>query len=565
VIPEVLPREALERTRAVLQTPELTRVERRAAVLPLWASLVTALASGPIMDAGFPDRDWWPLTLVGIGLVLVALIGRTVPQALLVGFVAGLSFYLIHIEWASLFLGDLPMAALSVLESIFCAIGAAFIALAYRWIPRAWPSRVGRLGLLPVVIAAIWVTREFVTSTWPYGGFAWGRVALSQSAGPLAPLFAWVGITGVSFVMVWVVALVIDAFRMTDAPRLARASVAVGLATALVAVPAFPLVLSGSTTVAAVQGNGKAGYFDEREQGDLLAAQVEATRPLYGDKVDLVVWPEGASDIDPLRSKYAASVFDYVSEHMNAPLIAGTITERANGDTTEIFNTSLLWRAGEGAVDYYDKQHPIPFGEYVPNRAFWEPFAPDLIGLIGREYSQGTTDMVFDLGSVIVGLNICFDISDDRVMIDSVRQGAQLILAQTNNADFGHTDESVQQLAIARIRALELGRTVVNISTVGTSAIIAPDGSFIDRLPTYTADAMVATVPTSDTITPAVVIGGSLAWGIALFAIAALSIAGAAVRGGADVRSGASVRAGAAVRSGASRARTDAFRIDPRG
>lgn len=503
--------------------------------MPLWAALITALASGPILDAGFPDRDLWPLNFIGIGLVLVSLIGRTVPQALLVGCVAGLSFYLIHIEWASLFLGDLPMVALSVLESIFCAIGAAFLTLAYRWVPRAWPSRLGRLGLLPLVIAAIWVTREFVTSTWPYGGFAWGRVALSQSAGPLTPLFAWVGITGVSYVMVWLVALVIEAIRTTDAPRLVRASTAVALATAIVVVPAFPLVLSGSTTVAAVQGNGKAAYFDEREQGDLLAAQVDATRPLYGEKVDLVVWPEGASDIDPLRSDYAAGVFDYVSEQMDAPLIAGTITERETGEgsdgRTEIFNTSLLWKSGEGVVDYYDKQHPIPFGEYVPNRDFWEPFAPDLIGLIGREYSAGTTDMVFDLGSVVVGLNICFDISDDRVMIDSVRQGAQLILAQTNNADFGRTDESVQQLAIARIRALELGRTVVNISTVGTSAIISPDGSFIDRLPTYTADAMVATVPTSDTITPAVVIGGSLAWGFALFAIAALTIAGAAVRG----------------------------------
>ena len=48
---------------------------------------------------------------------------------------------------------------------------------------------------------------------------------------------------------------------------------------------------------------------------------------------------------------------------------------------------------------------------------------------------------------------------------------------QTNNADFRGTDENLQQLAVARIRAVETGRTVVNVSTVGTSQIIRPDGS----------------------------------------------------------------------------------------
>ncbi len=66
-----------------------------------------------------------------------------------------------------------------------------------------------------------------------------------------------------------------------------------------------------------------------------------------------------------------------------------------------------------------------------------------------------------------------------------------MIFAQTNNADFGYTDESVQQLAFARIRAIELGRSVVNISTVGTSAVILPDGSIMEQLPTHEPGTMV--------------------------------------------------------------------------
>jgi apolipoprotein N-acyltransferase len=492
-------------------------------IVPLWAAIILAAASGPIMDAGFPDRDVWPLTFAGIALVLVSAIGRRPRSALLVGFVAGLAFYLVHIEWASLFLGPLPMTALSVLESLFVAVGFLLISLAYRWCARLWPRARGRLGLLPLIIGGLWTAREAVTSTFPYGGFAWGRVALSQSQSPFADLFPWLGISGVSFVMVALVALAIEAVRAGSLGRLVRLSIVVGAVTTALLIPSFPVAITGTSSIAAVQGNGKAAYFDTREQGDLLAAQFEATEPLFSQDLDLdmVVWPEGASDINPLQSKYAARVFDYVSSELDAPLVAGAITEREG----KIFNTALLWEAGEGAVDYYDKKHPIPFGEYVPDREFWEPFAPDLIGLIGREYTPGTTDTVFDIDGTVAGLNICFDISDDAVMTAAVRDGAQVLLAPTNNADFGQTDESVQQLAIARIRALELGRSVVNISTVGTSAMIAPDGATIDQLETYTAATMVADVPLSSTITLAAVAGRGIEWFVSGLGLASLALA----------------------------------------
>ena len=506
--------------------------------MPLWAALLIAASSGPIMDAGFPGRQWWPLTFVGIGLVLVAVIGRRPRSALLVGFVAGMAFYLMHIEWASLFLGLVPMFALSILESLFVAAGALLLSLAYRWCAAAWPTTLGRLGLLPLIIAGLWTLREAIMSVWPYGGFAWGRASLSQSQSVFSDLFSWLGVSGVSFVMVALVALLVEAVRMTrdEVPRIVQATptvltrtvVVIGTLAVVVLVPAFPVVLSGTAAIAAVQGNGKAAYFDSRDQGDLLAAQYTATEPLFDEDLDLdmVVWPEGASDINPLESAYGAQVFDYVSERLDAPLIAGAITERDGN----IYNSSLLWKQGEGAVDIFDKRHPIPFGEYVPNRDFWEPFAPDLIGLIGREYTPGATDTVFDINGIIAGINICFDISDDAVMTDAIRDGAQVLLAQTNNADFGQTDESVQQLEIARIRALELGRSVVNISTVGTSAMIAPDGSTIDQLDTYVAATMVADVPLSSTITPAAVAGRGIEWFVSGLSLAGLIIGGITVR-----------------------------------
>lgn len=497
-------------------------------VLPLWAALLVAAASGPVLDAGFPDKGIWPLTFVGIGLVLVTLIGRRAGAALLVGFVAGTAFYFTHIEWASLFLGPLPMSALAVLESLFFAAGALAITLAYRWVPRAFPTVLGRLGLVPVVIAGLWTAREAWAAVWPYGGFSWGRVGMSQSDSPFAPLFAWLGISGTSFVMVLIVAATIEAVRLIGVDRITRAAVPVGIAALVLALPAWPVASTDSIRVAAVQGNGKAGYFDERERGDLLQAQLDATAPLIaaGTKVDVVLWPEGSSDYSPVDDTYTAAAFDYVSEQLGAPFVTWAVTDR-DGKT---YNTSILWEAGRGIVDFYDKKHPVPFGEYIPDRAFWRPFAPDLIDLVGREYTPGTTDMVFDVDGVLVGINICFDIVDDQLLTESVEQGAQVIFASSNNADFGRTDESAQQLAIARIRAMELGRSVVNISTVGLSAVIAPDGTIIAQLPWFTAGTMVEDVALSTTMTPAVAGGRQIEWFVSLLAIGTVLIAALARR-----------------------------------
>lgn len=495
-------------------------------LLPLWAAAILAVAAGPVLDAGFPDRDIWPMTFLGIALVLVGLVGRRIGGAILVGFLAGAAFYFLHIEWASLFLGPLPMSALAVLESLFFAAGAVAVTLAYRYLPAVFPGALGRVVLLPVVVAGLWTAREAWASVWPYGGFAWGRMSLSQSEGPLASWFAWVGISGVTFLMVALTAVTIEAVRVGGLSPLARLAAPVGVAAALLVVPTFPTAPSGTMTVAAVQGNGKAGYFDGSSADELLAAQLNATEPLFGTPVDVVVWPEGTTYRDPLIDSTTTAVFDYVSERMNAPLIAQGVSERDG----RYYNTAVLWKHEEGAVDFYDKRHPVPFGEYIPDRAFWRPFAPDLIDLVQREYTPGTTDAVFDVNGTVVGINICFDIVDDQILRESVADGAEIIFASSNNADFGITDESVQQLAIARIRAMELGRTVVVISTVGTSAIIAPDGSTIDRLPRYTPGTMVAEVPLVATVTPSLVIGRALEWFVSALGLGVLLLSAIVVR-----------------------------------
>jgi apolipoprotein N-acyltransferase len=226
--------------------------------------------------------------------------------------------------------------------------------------------------------------------------------------------------------------------------------------------------------------------------------------------VDVVIWPENAMDIDPLRSGDAAALADSISRLSNAPFIFGTIT--VDGDKT--FNSVLKWQAGEGAVDQYDKVHPVPFAEYLPNREFFYPLAPSMFDMVPRDYTLGTRDPVMTAGDAIAGIAICYDIVDDALFRGMLAEDANVIFAPTNNSDFGRTDQGIQQLGIARMRAVETGRSLVNVSTVGVSAVIAPDGSDLDRLEPFTSGVMVADVPLSTVVTPASIIGLPLEWAL---------------------------------------------------
>jgi len=517
------------------------------APLPLALAVLLVALAGPLLALAFPSLDspggWWPLAFVIPAAPLLALQGRRLGGAALVGFVFGLTFYLPLIPWMTQFLRVpgvewVPWVALSVAMALYGAVGGMLIALAYRWIPRAWPALSGRLLVTPLVVAGLWTAREAVASTWPYGGFAWGRVGLSQAESPIAPVFSWLGVSGTSFVMVLLAAVGLagaqEALRLRRAFRGSREAARLALRTGLalvaglgvlVAVPIFPTAPAGSIRVAAVQGVGKTAYFDVREPGENLAAQVQATLPVLDDDLDVVLWPEGGSDLDPERVEYARAVFDTISRAASAPLVSGTITARQGATGEEYFNTSVVWNAGSGAGDHYDKKHPVPFGEYVPDRSFWRQFAPDLIDLIGREYTPGTTDQVLDVNGVLAGASICFDIVDDALQRAAIREGAEVLFAQSNNGDFGRTAEGLQQLAIARIRAIETGRAVVNISTVGTSAIILPDGSDLDRLTWYEPGAMVDDVPLYRGETPAVLFGAGIELLVSLLGLGALVVA----------------------------------------
>jgi apolipoprotein N-acyltransferase len=474
----------------------------------LWR-LPIAIIGGFVSSLAMPRENIWPLIFVSVALILIAIRGLRFVSATVVGFASGVSFYLSQIEWISLYLGPVPWIALSVMEALIFALGAGVIATVWNWLEKSLQGGFSST-MIALAIATIWTAREWVSINVPYGGFPWSRVAQALSDSFLSQLVYFVGISGLTFVSVFITVVVLKAaetgFRGIRRQIIGLFASAVIVATAaLFVVPAE--AESGEVTVAAVQGNANAGLFANAERGTFLKNHLEATELLDAealrDQIDFIVWPENASDLNPQTNELAKLQIDAVLNKYQVPLIFGAITESGE----EIFNSSLYYAPGEGQIDQYDKKRPVPFAEYVPDRDFWYQLAPDLIGLVTRGYSFGNRDGVFEFEGRRLGVLICFEIAIDDIGRELVSEGAEIILSQTNNADFGRSDETFQQAALARLRAIETGRTIVNISTVGVSKIFLANGEIVDQLPIFEPGVMVQPLPLRTSLTPAMIIG----------------------------------------------------------
>lgn len=468
----------------------------------IFLRLFVAALAGLLLELSFPQPGIWLCAFIGVGLVAWALIGACLYEAVLVGLISGAVLWLGLIRWLTLYLGPVPWLALGLLQTIFFAVACVALWFVINRFHIRLQSQTLRIVVTAIVGASIWAAREVITASWPYGGFSWARLAQSQSDSPLRFIVAWGGTATLSFAVAFIALLAVEIFRTVSARG--RYIVMWTLITLLLCLVPAPLVsASGTSAVLAVQGNSKSGLFDDRTSGQIMMDHVSATLPYQGKPVDMIVWPENAADISPLTNIASARVLTAISSRLDAPIVTGSVVQDSDGSW---YNSSLVWTPDGALSGRYDKIHPVPFAEYMPDRSFWRQFAPDLVDLVGYDYRAGSRSSVVDVAGVPTGVTICFDITSEQQLREMSFGGAQLVLAQTNNADFGKTDENLQQLAIAKLAAIEMGRSVVNISTVGTSAVISGQGQILDSLPAYEPGAMLTDVPLLSGTTPAMVV-----------------------------------------------------------
>jgi apolipoprotein N-acyltransferase len=503
------------------------REKRYSAQFPARYAALLAAAAGLLGVVAFPRIGWWPAAFISVAGLSVAVDGRRIRTGAWLGLLYGLAFFVPLLHWTGVYVGAAPWLILAAAEAAFCAGLGAVLAI------------VQRLPGAPLAVGAAWVLQEALRDRVPFGGFPWGRLAFSQAESPLRWFAALGGAPLVSF------AVAVGGGGLAVAVRHAwplRRRALAGALAVLVAVPALGAVLEWplgprtvqaagqGETVALIQGGvpDRGLAFEDRAR-QVLDNHVEQTLALAADikagrvpQPALVVWPENSSDVDPFTDPVAYAEIDAAVRAVGAPVLVGAILDGPGPNHRR--NAGILWSPVTGPGAQYIKRHPVPFAEYVPLRGIseWVSSAAKLV----------TQDMVAGHGSGLIGGGpfpigdvICFEVAYDSLVRSSVRAGATLLVVQTNNATFGHTAETYQQLAMSQLRAVETGRTVLQVATSGKSAIIGPDGSIrAESGALFTSARLVATVALHSTQTPATRAGPVPEYVLAALAVIAFAV-----------------------------------------
>lgn len=494
-----------------------------------------AALSGVLLFLSFPPRPLWWLAFPAFALLGWTLRGRRLRPAFGLGYLAGLGFLLPLLVWTGEEVGPVPWLALVAAEALFVALACMGTAA------------VSRLPAWPLWGAAVWIAGEAARARVPFGGFPWGKIAFGQADGFFLPLAALGGTPVLGFAVVlcgfglYETARHAFAVRRGTPPRRPAAAAAllalvVPLAAALVSRPLVDdSAEDGTATVAAVQGNvprlgldfnaqRRAVLDNHARRTEQLAEDVEAGRE---PRPDFVLWPENSSDLDPYRNADARLIIDEAVKAIGVPTVVGAVV---TPETGRLRNTLIEWDPDRGPVDTYDKRHVQPFGEYIPMRSFVRIFNSD-VDRVRRDFGPGHEVGVFDLAGTRVGLVTCFEAAFDDAARDTVTHGAQLISVPSNNATFGRSEMTYQQLAMSRVRAVEHSRSVVVPVTSGVSAVIMPDGEIVRETKMFTPDALVAEVPLRSSLTPATRMGSLPELVLVLLAAGGLgAVAAGAVR-----------------------------------
>jgi len=462
------------------------------------------------------------------------------------------------------------LALAGVLALYYAAVAALFVVLAP--VSRAWSA---------LVFAALWLLAELARGTW-LTGFGWGASGYAQVAGPLAGLAPWIGVYGLCALTAWLAMTLVQSFhepirhcersetihdfRMHGSPRYARddgSRSVCGSGPELVArndvdwrwaLQLTPLLMlaallwatsladasksTGRLGVTLLQGNIAQNEKFESGSGVPLALQWYAQQ-LKASRTALVIAPETAIPVLPqqLPDNYWAGLQQRFASGQQAALLGTPLGNAAAGYT----NSVLGLKPAQPQPWRYDKQHLVPFGEFIPPLFKW--FTAMMNIPLGDFNRGGRRQAPFEWQGQKLATNICYeDLFSEELglqFIDPV-QAPTVFVNISNLAWFGNGPAQEQHLQIARLRALEFARPFVLVTNTGTSAIVDHRGQIVARLPRDTRSVLVGEVEGRSGVTP-------YAWWLARFGLwplwlLALAVVGLASAGALARRQGTNSR-----------------------
>lgn len=467
----------------------MTRWPRRGRVA------VPSVVAGVLLALSLPPWGWWPLGLAGAAVLYWRLAGLRLRTRLWSGWLAGLGCNVIGLAWARSF-NWYGAVVLVLIESLSFGAAAALT-----------PPRRGRA---PAFVGANTVL-EAVRMSWPFGGVPLGGVFLGQAGGPLVQLArlggpllltagVWAGGVALATLASWLVAR----RHHGAAPSL----VGVGLVTAgLVALVVLGALVPdggapvGSLRVALVQGGGQRGLDKTKVTPvSVYRAQLAATLAVTSARPapELVLWPEDVVALErPLAGSPQAVQLSNLARELRATLVAG-VTQPASPTTFR--NEVVVWGPHGRVVGTFEKVHRVPFGEYVPLRSFFAHFA-DLSG-VPTDAVPGHSSGFMRTPAGPLGFLVSFEVFYAGRSHISVRAGAELLVVPTNASSYSASQVPAQEVAAARIQAVETGRDLVQAAPTGFSAVVTQRGVVVERSSLGSRQVVTATVALRRGFTP---------------------------------------------------------------
>jgi apolipoprotein N-acyltransferase len=191
-----------------------------------------------------------------------------------------------------------------------------------------------------------------------------------------------------------------------------------------------------------------------------------------------VVWSEssaGSTNADPVRNSEIGEAVAAEARRLGAWILVGT--DRTLDDDTWV-NANVVFNPEGEIVGEYRKQHPVPFGEYIPLRPLFE-WIPAL-DAVPRDMVPGDGPVIFETEDGKLGSVISFEGGFSRYAREHRIEGAHIIVVATNEGSYETTPASDQFIGMTRMRATELGVPVVHAAVTGKSVFIDEDGNLSD-------------------------------------------------------------------------------------
>ena len=436
---------------------------------------LVVIVAGLLVAFSLPPWGWWPLAYAG-----VALFATHKPTSNRARFMFGTMFALAWLAPGMAWMWFLTAPGYVIAALLFSALHG--IAAMITGAVTDQDKHRALVGPLAHTLA------EALRFSFPFGGVPLATLAISQAASPLASVVRVGGPLLLTYVVLQIGFLLANLSETKTPKRSVHA-----LVIAVVVVAILPIAgsiaphghnIGRALNIAAVQGGGPQGTLAiNTNSRDVVIRHLDATQQIAGgsastdNSLDLVIWPENVIDVNSFSSSVERTEVAAEAARLDAPFLVG-ITEDL--DNRFFTNAQVVVNTDGSLGDRYDKVRRVPFGEFVPMRGLLEAIGAP-VDRIPRDAMAGHDTAILRAADTIIAVVISWEVFFAGRANEGVERGATLLVNPTNGSSYTGTVLQTQQIASSRLRALETGRWLVQVSPTGFSAFISPSGQVFDR------------------------------------------------------------------------------------